>query len=195
MELKQPDGLRAIDQAAGGCEGPDRASAENTRFEIAFFDHAVHPLFPPVAATAKSGKVRLRLRAGAAREARRAAGMLRSDRLWRSDPGMGPRRACQAPDGPRKLHVFTDFQQSGLAWARSMSCPKTSRPRCTTSAARPSTMSRSPKPAPARWLRPDEQTAVHVTIYWRTVHDGRAAGRPPPHERREESGAEGTDQS
>ena len=26
-------------------------------------------------------------------------------------------------------------------------------------------MSRSPKPAPARWLRPDEQTAVHVTIY------------------------------
>ena len=87
---------------------------ENTRFEIAFFDHAVHPLFPPVAATAKSGKVRPPSRWSCSRSSSRRRNAterpITSAALeWARDV------LASEPDGPRKLHVFTDFQQSGLA--------------------------------------------------------------------------------
>src|SRR5262245_35491337 len=43
MELKH-DGVRAVEQATAAVKERLGRTADNTRFEIAFFDHRVHPL-------------------------------------------------------------------------------------------------------------------------------------------------------
>ena len=165
MELKQPDGLRAIERALADVKAQIVQAPENTRFEIAFFDHAVHPLFPPVVATAKSGKVRPPSRTEllaklAAPEECYGATDYGAAIDWARDV------LAKAPAGPRKLHVFTDFQQSGLAWSEVDELPpevatilhdlgRTAVNNVAITEARPQ----------RAWLRPDEQTAVHVTIY------------------------------
>src|SRR5688500_893701 len=46
MELAQ-DGVRAIDRAVASVKQLLEGAPENTRFEIAWFDHGVEPLFAP----------------------------------------------------------------------------------------------------------------------------------------------------
>ena len=165
MELKQPDGLRAIDRALADIKALLVQAPENTRFEIAFFDHAVHPLFPPVVATAKSGKVRppsrteLLAKLSAPKECYGATDY-GAALEWARDV------LAKAPAGPRKLYVFTDFQQSGLAWSEVDELP----PEVTTTLhdlgrSAVNNVAITEARAQRAWLRPDEQTAVHVTIY------------------------------
>jgi hypothetical protein len=165
MELKQPDGLQAIERALADVKAQIVQAPENTRFEIAFFDHAVHPLFPPVVATAKSGKVRPPSRTEllaklAAPEECYGATDYGAAIDWARDV------LAKAPAGPRKLHVFTDFQQSGLAWSEVDELP----PEVATTlhdlgrSAVNNVAITEARPQRA-WLRPDEQTAVHVTIH------------------------------
>ena len=170
MELKQ-DGVRAIDRALAEVKQLLSQAAENTRFEIAWFDHGVEPLFAPASGSDKSAAPRrepgvgeqiLKLKApevcyggtdyGAALE-------------WARDV------LAKAPSGPRVLHVFTDLQQSGLAWSEVEELPedvtshlhdfgRSAVNNLAVTEARPERM----------WLRPDEQTSLHITVYNGGLH-------------------------
>jgi hypothetical protein len=166
MELKQ-EGQRAIDRAVASVKQLLNEAPENTRFEIAWLDHGVQPLFAPAAGEKEkaAGKLRdpsrseqlARLKAPAACHGGTDYGAALE---WARDV------LAKAPAGPRVLHVFTDFQQSGLAWSEVDELPEDvathlhdlGRPAVNNLAV---TEARPERP----WLRPDEQTSLHVTVY------------------------------
>jgi hypothetical protein len=166
MELKQSDGLRAIERAIADVKALLVQASDNTRFEIAFFDHAVHPLFPPAPADQKSrGKTR-----PPSKSELLAKLKVPAECYGATDFGAALEWArdvlAKAPDGPRKLHIFTDFQQSGLAWSEVDELP----PEVTTTLhdlgrSAVNNVAVTEARAQRAWLRPDEQTAVHVTVY------------------------------
>jgi hypothetical protein len=165
MELKQPDGLRAIDRALADIKAQLVQASDNTRFEIAFFDHAVHPLFPPAPADQKASKARPPSKSELLAKLAAPAECYGSTDYgaaldWARDV------LAKAAAGPRKLHIFTDFQQSGLAWSEVDELP----PDVTTELhdlgkSAVNNVAVTEARAQRAWLRPDEQTAVHVTIY------------------------------
>ena len=163
MEV-QDEGRRLIDRAVAATQELLAQAADNTRFEIAFFDHAVRPLLAgePAAESAE------RRDASAAE----LAGKLAAPASCRGGTDYGAAMdwardvLAKAPPGPRHLHVFTDLQRSGLAWSEIDVLPDDvvshlhdlGRSAVNNVAV---TEARVERP----WLRPDEQTAVHVTIY------------------------------
>ena len=164
MELAQ-DGVRAVDRAVASVKQLLNEAPENTRFEIAWFDHQVEPLFSPVAGD--NDKAR-------SREPSRVEQLARLQApeacYGGTDYGAAMEWArdvlAKAPPGPRVLHVFTDFQQSGLAWSEVDELPEDvashlhdfGRPAVNNLAV---TEARPERP----WLRPDEQTSLHLTVY------------------------------
>jgi hypothetical protein len=165
MELKQ-DGVRAIDRALAEVQQLLSQAPENTRFEIAWFDHAVEPLFAPAADAEKSKKP--------AREPARSEQLsrLKAPEVCHGGTDYGAAlewardTLAKAPPGPRVLHVFTDLQQSGLAWSEVDELPedvashlhdlgRTAVNNLAVTEARPE----------RAWLRPDEQTSLHITVY------------------------------
>jgi hypothetical protein len=163
MELA-PDGVRAIDRAVATARELLTQAGENSRFEIAFFDHAIQPLFQPASGGDKAKP----------REASRSELLeqLVAPEACYGGTDYGPALEwardvlAKAPPGPRVLHVFTDFQQSGLAWSEIDELPddvvshlhdlgKSAVNNLAVTEARPE----------RTWLRPDEQTALHVTVY------------------------------
>jgi hypothetical protein len=162
MDLNQ-DGRRLIERAVSSVQEILRAAQDNSRFEIAFFDHGVHPLAPPPQD---------------AKESRRdvsAAELLKKLEppeacFGATDYGVAMEWArdvlAKAPPGPRRLHVFTDFQRSGLAWSEVDDLPDDvathlhdlGRAAVNNIAVIEARVERA-------WLRPDEQTSLHVTVY------------------------------
>ncbi|HUY34322.1 MAG TPA: BatA domain-containing protein [Pirellulales bacterium] len=163
MELEQ-DGARLVDRAVAAGRELLEGAAENTRFEIAFFDHQVRPLMG--AAPADD--------AGDRRDASAAelSGKLVAPPVCRGGTDYGAAMdwardvLAKAPPGVRHLHVFTDLQRSGLAWsevdvlqddavAHLHDLGRSAINNVAVTEARPERV----------WLRPNEQTAVHVTVH------------------------------
>jgi hypothetical protein len=170
MELKQ-DGVRAIDRALAEVKQLLSQAPENSRFEIAWFDHAVEPLFAPAADGDKAKKP--------GREPARSEqlALLKAPEVCHGGTDYGAALEwardvlAKAPPGPRVLHVFTDLQQSGLAWSEVDELPedvashlhdlgRTAVNNLAVTEARPERM----------WLRPDEQTSLHITVYNGGLH-------------------------
>ncbi|HEV3005342.1 MAG TPA: BatA domain-containing protein [Pirellulales bacterium] len=190
MELKQ-DGRRLIDRAVAETRDLLGQAAENTRFEVAFFDHAVHPL---------ASQTEKRNEGEKGREGAREIGS--SGKAARSPPlpispspshaasaaevasKLAAPAACyggtdfgaamdwardvlaKAPPGPRKLHVFTDLQRSGLAWSEVDSLQDdvvTTLHDLGRSAV--NNIAVIEARAERVWLRPNDQTSVHATVH------------------------------
>jgi uncharacterized membrane protein len=164
MELKE-DGVRLIDRAVADARQLLEHADENTRFEIAFFDHAVSPLSvvrSPLQQAADNGK----------RTSQELAQTLVAPAACYGGTDYGAAMdwardvLAKAPPGPRKLHVFTDLQRSGLAWSEMDTLQddvitslhdlgRTAVNNIAVTEAR----------ADRAWLRPGEQTSVHATVH------------------------------
>ena len=164
MELRQ-DGVRAVERAVASVQDLLGKSANNTRFEIAFFDHQVRPLVAPQPGE-KAGDKRRDVSA-----AELSAKLVAPAACYGgTDYGAALEWArdvlSKAPSGPRELHIYTDFQQSGLAWSDVDALPEDV-------AAHLHDLGRAAVGNVAvvearverTWLRPDEQTSIHVTVY------------------------------
>ncbi len=107
MQLKGDNG-RLIDQAVAEAKRLIEGAGEKTRFEVAFFDHEVHPLKDSKAGDgAKSDAVLAKLVAPATTFGATNFG---SAFVWARDI------CVKAPAGVKQLHLFTDLQRSGLDW-------------------------------------------------------------------------------
>jgi hypothetical protein len=164
MELKQ-DGVRAIDRAVSAVKTLLQQAEHNTRFELAFFDHRVLPLVEPQSSSAKAGDRRdvslsellSKLVSPAACHGATDYGAAME---WARDV------LAKAPPGPRHLHVFTDFQRSGLAWSEVDALPEDVDSHLhDLGRSAVNNLSVTEARAERAWLRPDEQTSIHVTIY------------------------------
>ncbi|HZL90836.1 MAG TPA: BatA domain-containing protein [Pirellulaceae bacterium] len=164
MELKQ-EGVRAVERAVASVHELLGKAANNTRFEIAFFDHQVRPLVAPQPGEKAEGKRRdVSVTELASKLVAPAASYGGTDYgaalEWARDV------LSKAPAGPRELHIYTDFQQSGLAWSEVDALPEDvaahlhdlGRAAVNNVAVVEARVERS-------WLRPDEQTSIHVTVY------------------------------
>ncbi|MCI0359314.1 MAG: BatA domain-containing protein, partial [Planctomycetaceae bacterium] len=166
MELAQQDGTRSIERAVATVRDLVSKAGNNSRFEIAFFDHAIHPLFAPVLDTDKDkskprdpgrNELLTKLVAPQACHGGTDYGVALE---WARDT------LAKAPPGPRVLHVLTDLQQSGLAWSEVDELPDdvTTHLHDLGRSAVSNLAVTEARPERA-WLRPDEQTSLHVTVY------------------------------
>jgi hypothetical protein len=162
METKGDDGTRLVDQAIASVKGLLESSPANTRFEIAFFDHRIAPLVPPT----EGGK------ADASVPPYELARLLKSPEVCSGGTDYGAAMEwardvlTKAPPGPRQLHVFTDLQQSGLAWSEVDALPddvisnvhdlgRAAVNNLAVTEARPE----------RGWIRMNESTSIHVAVY------------------------------
>lgn len=160
MELKQ-DGSRLIDHAVDAVRELLAKADENTRFEIAFFDHAVRPLIEAPA----EGE-------------RRDVSAAEISSLFKA-----PEKCCggtdygaamdwardvlaKAPPGPRRLHIYSDMQRSGLAWSEVGALADdvvTTLNDLGRSAV--NNLAVTEARAERVWVRPNESAAVHATVH------------------------------
>lgn len=164
MELKH-EGIRAVEHALSTAQELLRTAPDNTRFEVALFDHTVHPLFEPTRTDNRETRRRdlsgpelaSRLKAP---EACHGATDYGAAIEWVRDV------LAKAPPGPRRLHVFTDFQRSGLAWSDVDTLPEDVVTQLhDLGRAAVNNVAVTEARAERAWLRPGEQTSLHVTIY------------------------------
>ncbi len=114
MQLKGENG-RLIDQAIAEAKRLIETAGTQTRFEVAFFDHDVHPVTdsnsknqePRTKNAPTSDELLGKLQAPAASFGATNFG---SAFAWARDI------CVKAPAGVKQLHLFTDMQQSGLDW-------------------------------------------------------------------------------
>jgi hypothetical protein len=107
MQLKGEHG-RLIDQAVADARKLIESAAQGTRFEAAFFDHAVQPIMATKEGDgATSQAVLERLQAPATSFGATNYGAVFA---WARDI------CVKAPPGKKQLHLFTDLQRSGLDW-------------------------------------------------------------------------------
>ena len=163
MDVKT-DGQRLIERAVVAAKDIVTSAGSNTRFEIAFFDHAVRPLGNPHATRDESKQRDVSptelLKLLVAPEVCAGGTDYGAAMDWARDV------LAKSPAGPRKLHIFTDLQQSGLAWSEVDTLPddvvtqlhdlgRAAVKNIAVTEARPE----------RTWLRPQEQTAIHVTVH------------------------------
>ncbi len=107
MQLKGEHG-RLIDQAVTEARKLIESSGSKTRFEVAFFDHAVRPITTTKDSDGVTGQAVLaRLQAPATAFGATNYGAVFA---WARDI------CVKAPPGRKQLHLFTDLQRSGLDW-------------------------------------------------------------------------------
>ncbi|HUY87210.1 MAG TPA: BatA domain-containing protein [Pirellulales bacterium] len=161
MELKQ-DGARLVDRAVEAVRELLAKAEDDTRFEIAFFDHAVRPLHAAAPAEGEAGDVSAADLAEqlAAPEACCGGTDYGAAMDWARDV------LAKAPPGPRRLHVYTDLQRSGLAWSEVGALGddvETALHDLGRSAV--NNLAVTEARAERVWLRPNEATSVHATVY------------------------------
>jgi hypothetical protein len=161
MELRQ-DGARLIERAVAAARELLARADDDTRVEIAFFDHAVRPLSDSASSVGDRRNV--------SAEELAAQVVVPAACYGGTDYGAAMAWArdvlAKAPPGPRSLHVFSDLQRSGLAWSEFDALQDDV-------AATLHDLGRSAvnnvavieARAERVWLRPNEQTAVHVTVH------------------------------
>ncbi|MEK6257424.1 MAG: BatA domain-containing protein [Planctomycetota bacterium] len=107
MQLKGDHG-RLIDQAVAEAKKLIESAGHQTRFEVAYFDHSVHPLTASREGDgATSEAVLTKLQVPAATFGATNFGAVFA---WARDI------CVKAPAGAKQLHLFTDLQRSGLDW-------------------------------------------------------------------------------
>lgn len=162
MELKGEGNQRLIDQAIAATKTMLGSAAANTRYEIAFFDHAVQPLVDPPATGQPPREYSPPELARKLIPPQRCAGGTDygAALAWARDA------LAKAPPGNRQLHIYTDLQQSGLAWSEIDDLPDevVSHVHDLGRAAISNIAVTEARPESA-WLRPGEATAVHVAVY------------------------------
>ena len=162
MELEQ-DGARLVERAVAAVRELLAQAADETRFEIAFFDHAVRPLndAEPADGTERREISAVELsRRLSAPEACFGGTDYGAAMDWARDV------LAKAPPGPRRLHVFTDLQRSGLAWSEVAALGddvETSLHDLGRSAV--NNLAVTEARAERVWLRPNEATSVHATLH------------------------------
>lgn len=102
MQLKGEQG-RLLDLAVAEAQKLIQGAGNQTRTEIAFFDHAVHPLGANDGGSTGASTLTVP-------EAAFGATNFGAAIAWARDI------CVKAPDGPKQFHFFTDLQQSGLDW-------------------------------------------------------------------------------
>lgn len=162
MELKD-EGSRAIDRAVTAVQEMLNLVPQTSHFEVAFFDHTVHPL---VESGIDDDETRRELKGTElaellkAPEACHGATDFGAAMEWARDV------LAKAPGGPRELHVFTDFQRSGLAWSEVDVLPNDIQTQLhDLGRTAVNNVAVTEARADRTWLRPDEQTSLHVTVY------------------------------
>jgi hypothetical protein len=163
MELPQ-DGVRLIDRAVADTKELLKRAGQRDRFEVAFFDHAVQPL---TMASQENGK--------------EEKGSLSANNLHQqliapttctggTDYGGALEWArdvlAKSPSEGRRLVIFTDLQRSGLAWSEVDTLPSnvTTEVHDLGRSAVNNLAVVEARPE-KNWLRPQEETTVHVTAY------------------------------
>jgi len=169
MDLRQ-DGVRLVEQAVATTRELLAQARPNDRFEIAFFDHAIHPVAISPGASDELSSLN---------ESQRrdfASGELLS-KLFAppscsggTDYGGAMEWArdalTKAPPAGRRLFVFTDLQRSGLAWTEVDRLPADvvtqihdlGRSAVNNLAVVEARTERN-------WIRPEEQTTIHATVH------------------------------
>jgi hypothetical protein len=162
MELKS-DGVRLVDRAVQEVQSTMATAPERTRFEIAFFDHRVHPLAEAQADAKKSKRELTRDEiTGKLKAPDQCAGGTDFGAAidWARDT------LAKAPAGPRHLHVYTDLQQSGLAWSEVDELPDDVISHVhDLGRLAVNNIAVTDARAERVTVRPREQTTVHVTVY------------------------------
>ncbi len=168
MDLRL-DGQRLIERAVAATKDIVTTAGSNTRFEIAFFDHAVRPL-----ATSESAS------GGRKSPDARQRDLTRAELLQRltvpqvcaggTDYGAAMNWArdvlAKSPPGPRQLHVFTDLQQSGLALSDVDALPAEVVTRLhDLGRSAVNNIAVTEARGERTWLRPQDQTVIHVTVH------------------------------
>jgi hypothetical protein len=167
MELAD-NGDRLIDRAVAETRELLRQATDNTRFEIAFFDHAVRPLSAASSPSPRSTDNGQRTDVAAAELATKLTAPpvcyggtdFGAAMDWARDV------LAKAPPGPRKLHIFTDLQRSGLAWSEVDALQEnvvTTLHDLGRSAV--NNIAITEARAERAWLRPNEQSSVHATVH------------------------------
>ncbi len=159
------DGDRLIDRAIASARKLVADARPNEQFQIALFDHAVHPL----ALAEESGKASDN---SAGFTGPKMLRLLTAPRECSGATDYGAAVAwvrdilAKAPPGQKRLYIFTDLQQSGLAWSEVDSLPDEvltqlhdlGRSAVNNVAVVEARAERS-------WVRPQEHTVVHATLY------------------------------
>jgi hypothetical protein len=160
MDVKS-DGKRLIEQAIDETKALLGSATENTRFEIALFDHAVHPLVESTPGDKASPREV---------SASELSGKLAAPKVCSGGTDYGAalawaRDVLTPPAVEKHLHIFTDFQRSGLAWSEVDALPDSvvshlhdlGRAAINNVAV---TEARPERP----WVRPEEPTSIHVAV-------------------------------
>lgn len=162
MELRA-DGQRLIESAVtAACELLAKADSRD-RFEIAFFDHEVHPL--TAGGSGKAGDKTTAMPVGELIDRLIAPPTCVGGTDYGGAMEWARDILAKSPPTGRRLFIYSDLQRSGLAWTEIDVLPDNvethvhdlGRPAVNNLAIVESRAERV-------WLRPDEQTTVHVTV-------------------------------
>lgn len=156
MQLKGENG-RLIDQAIAEAKRLIETAGTQTRFEVAFFDHNVHPVTDTKAnGGAKSDAVLAKLEAPASAFGATNFG---SAFAWARDI------CVKAPAGVKQLHLFTDLQQSGLDWTEVEPLPLEVKPHLH-DLGRPvvNNVAVTEVRTPRLWVRPGEAPTIRASV-------------------------------
>ena len=161
MQLKGENG-RLIDQAIAEAKRLIESAGTQTRFEVAFFDHDVHPLTESKAGDgamsdgATGNGVLAKLQAPATLFGATNFGAVFA---WARDI------CVKAPAGAKQLHLFTDLQRSGLDWTEVEPLPAEVKPHLH-DLGRPvvNNVAVTEVRTPRLWVRPGESPTIRASI-------------------------------
>ncbi len=158
MQLKGEHG-RLIDQAIAEAKRLIETAGTQTRFEVAFFDHDVHPLTDSKAGDGATGNAVLsKLQAPATMFGATNFGAAFA---WARDI------CVKAPAGAKQLHLFTDLQRSGLDWTEVEPLPAEVKPHLH-DLGRPvvNNVAVTEVRTPRLWVRPGESPTIRASIMY-----------------------------
>ena len=161
MQLKGEHG-RLIDQAVAEARKLIETAGTQTRFEVAFFDHEVHPLTDSKTGNGATGNaatgnaVLAKLQAPASTFGATNFGAVFA---WARDI------CVKAPAGVKQLHLFTDLQRSGLDWTEVEPLPVEVKPHLH-DLGRPvvNNVAVTEIRTPRLWVRPGESPTIRASV-------------------------------
>ena len=156
MQLKSEHG-RLVDQAVEEVKKVLGSVSPGTRVEIAFFDHAIHPLTASTTTELTTVKSLVeRLQPPKALFGSTNYGVAFA---WARDI------CVKAPPGHKQLHLFTDLQRTGLDWTESGSLPSDVQPHLhDLGNSVVNNVAITEVRVPRSWVRPGEAPTIQVSV-------------------------------